>query len=74
VFGAVPIGDAFLAWAKSDTSWVGTPPAPPRVISWWWRVPLLLLFLVIAAAPWLAGRAWRRRKVAISRTAGSAKA
>jgi hypothetical protein len=73
-FGAVPIGDAFLAWAKSDTSWVSTPPEPPRVISWWWRVPLLLLFLVIAAAPWIAGRAWRRRRVAISRTAGSAKA
>jgi hypothetical protein len=65
-FGAVPIGDAFLAWSKSARPWVApaqTGLAPK--ISRWWRLPLLTLFLVIGAAPWLIRAAWRRRRTAV---------
>lgn len=66
-FGAVPIGDAFLAWSKSARPWVApaqTGLAP--VISPWWRMPLLTLFLAIGTAPWLLAAAWRRRRPAVS--------
>jgi hypothetical protein len=60
-FGALPIGDAFLAWSKTATPWVAAAPAPPaQVVSLWWRLPLLTLFLLIGATPWLL-RAYRRR-------------
>ena len=65
-FGAVPIGDAFLAWAKSDVSWVGAPSSPPGALSWWWRMPLLLLFLAVGAAPWLIIAVRRRRVRSVS--------
>jgi len=66
-FGQAPVGDAFLAWAKSARPWVaaaGSPP--PRVISWWWRMPLLVLFVVIGTTPWLLLAVRRRRLQPIS--------
>ncbi|KUL27830.1 hypothetical protein [Actinoplanes awajinensis] len=62
VFGVLPIGDAFLAWAKSARPLVAAvPSAPPAVISWWWRLPLLAVFLLLGAAPWLTRALLRRR-------------
>ncbi|MDX3099357.1 hypothetical protein [Nonomuraea angiospora] len=59
-FGLLPIGDAFLAWAKTARPWVARPPsAPAATVSWWWRTPLLILLTALAAAPWLS--ALRRR-------------
>ncbi|MGV9375883.1 hypothetical protein ACWDRB_08715 [Nonomuraea sp. NPDC003707] len=59
-FGLLPIGDAFLAWAKTARPWVARPPSPPpATVSWWWRTPLLILLAALAAAPWLP--ALRRR-------------
>lgn len=45
--GALPLGDAFVAWARS------TPPSPEpvrwtRTIPWWWRFPAHALSLAIA--------------------------
>ncbi|WP_063775614.1 hypothetical protein [Actinoplanes rectilineatus] len=65
-FGAVPVGDAFLAWSKTARSWTGfgvSPPAP--VIDGWWRVPLLALFLLLGLAPWLPGL-YRRSPLAVA--------
>jgi hypothetical protein len=64
-FGALPIGDAFLAWSKTAAPWVAAPPtAPTQVVSFWWRLPLLTFFLLLGTAPWLAGAARRRRRSA----------
>ncbi|MCU7725490.1 hypothetical protein ODJ79_17320 [Actinoplanes sp. KI2] len=50
-FGAVPIGDAFLAWSKSARPLAASPP--PSVLSRWWRLPLLTVLLLLAVAPWV---------------------
>jgi hypothetical protein len=53
-FGLLPIGDAFLAWAKTARPWVAeVPTAPPSTVAWWWRVPLLAVLFVAAAVLWL---------------------
>jgi hypothetical protein len=64
--GALPIGDAFLAWSKTARPWVAeTPPAPPRSVSRWWWLPLVALLALLAlvgVAPWLPlGRRRRGR-------------
>ncbi|WP_422769097.1 hypothetical protein ACN28C_20210 [Plantactinospora sp. WMMC1484] len=52
--GAVPIGDAFLAWSKAARPWVAEQVADqPPSISRWWRLPLLSLLVLLGAAPWL---------------------
>ncbi|MEU6073133.1 hypothetical protein [Micromonospora sp. NPDC047074] len=62
-FGALPIGDAFLAWSKSARPWVSAPPsAPPATVSWWWRLPLLSLLVLAGALPWAPLAPWRRRR------------
>jgi hypothetical protein len=54
-FGALPIGDAFLAWSKTARPWTGPAPAgPPPAVAWWWRLPLLVI-LAGLAAPGLLG-------------------
>ncbi|MFD0823637.1 hypothetical protein ACFQ0D_36140, partial [Micromonospora zhanjiangensis] len=54
VFGLLPIGDAFLAWAKTTRPWLApTPDPPPAVVTWWWRTPLLSLLLLLGVLPWL---------------------
>lgn len=63
--GALPIGDAFLAWAKSARPWVAPPQSPPpRSIGWWWRLPVLAGLAIVGLLPWLyvAHRRWRHRK------------
>ncbi|GIG87127.1 hypothetical protein Pen02_20630 [Plantactinospora endophytica] len=62
-FGAMPIGDAFLAWSKTARPWVSAPAAaPPESISGWWRLPLLTLLVLVGAAPWLPALLARRRR------------
>lgn len=49
-FGAVPIGDAFVAWSKTAQPWVSAPPAPPPPdLSRWWRLPALAVLLPLLA-------------------------
>ncbi|MFY1700480.1 hypothetical protein ACN28G_01790 [Micromonospora sp. WMMA1923] len=67
--GALPIGDAFLAWSKTARPWVADPPAPPPAnVSGWWRLPLLTALLGLALLPWTPLLAARRR--AAGRPAG----
>ncbi|GAA4251902.1 hypothetical protein GCM10022255_046340 [Dactylosporangium darangshiense] len=52
--GLMPVGDAFLVWARTAQPWVSPPPAaPPAVIGPLWRAPLTVLLLLVAIAPWL---------------------
>lgn len=61
--GAVPIGDAFLAWSKTARPWVDppSPTGPATRISWWWRLPLLSMLALLGVAPWLPVLLFRRR-------------
>jgi hypothetical protein len=62
-FGALPIGDAFLAWARSARPWVsGNPPAPATTVTWAWKVPLLVVLVIVGVAPWIPALRRRRRK------------
>ncbi|MFJ6195222.1 hypothetical protein [Micromonospora sp. NPDC092111] len=65
-FGLLPVGDAFLAWAKTARPWVSAPPGrPPATVSPWWRLPLLSLLVLAGALPWLPWalrRRFRRRR------------
>lgn len=65
-FGLLPVGDAFLAWAKTARPWIAPLPAaapaaiPP--IEWWWRLPFALLSLLAALLAWLPALISRRRR------------
>ncbi|WP_428961867.1 hypothetical protein [Micromonospora fluostatini] len=54
-FGAMPIGDAFLAWAKTARPWVAAAPADPPApnVPLLWRLPLVTVLLVVALLPWV---------------------
>jgi hypothetical protein len=56
--GQVPVGDAFLVWAKTARPVEAGSPAPlPPVVPGWWRLPwhtLALAFLLLLWLPaWL---------------------
>jgi hypothetical protein len=57
-FGMLPVGDAFLVWAKTARRWINepSPEAYPSLVGWWWRLPLHGLSLLIVALFW-----WIRR-------------
>jgi len=63
--GVMPVGDAFLAWAKTARPWVGSPPAvTPGWTARWWRLPLLSALALFGTLPWLpllVRRAYRSR-------------
>ena len=64
-FGQVPVGDAFLVWAKTARPWTtasSSAPLPP-VVAPWWRLPLHAGGLALLALAWLPvwGPWWRRR-------------
>ena len=52
--GAIPIGDAFLAWSKTARPWVSAQPAPvPPAVSHTWRLPLLALLALAVLLSWI---------------------
>ncbi|WP_176738523.1 hypothetical protein [Micromonospora pallida] len=64
--GLMPIGDAFLAWAKTARPWVPdttSQPSLPAAVPFWWRLPLLILLVAVGVVPWLPALVvrWRRR-------------
>jgi hypothetical protein len=67
LFGAVPIGDAFLAWSTSARPLVATAQPELDGGSGWWRLPWLVLLwlpaLILWAALRLRHRGRRRRRV-----------
>lgn len=68
-FGALPVGDAFLVWAKTTSPWAAALAAPelPALVNPLWRWPFHLvtaaLFALLAAPEWL----WRKKKQAATR-------
>ena len=57
--GYVPVGDAFLAWARSALPAAPRAPYPP-LLPWWWRLPVHALSLAVGfSALYLALRACR---------------
>ncbi|MEV8512104.1 hypothetical protein [Dactylosporangium sp. NPDC051484] len=71
--GLLPIGDAFLVWARTAEPWVAAPPGrPPAVVGPLWKAPLTLVLVLLATAPWLprALRLLRRGGVLRSRLRG----
>lgn len=48
--GAVPVGDAFIAWARSTPIVVDAPPEWERTIPVWWAAPGHALSLAVIAA------------------------
>ncbi|MCA0455820.1 MAG: hypothetical protein LCI00_17720 [Chloroflexi bacterium] len=65
--GVLPIGDAFLAWAKSASPWtfIPQPPTLPELIASWWRLPIHILSLVIITGLW-----WKTRRSRQARHVG----
>ncbi|MEU8607649.1 hypothetical protein AB0C29_06575 [Actinoplanes sp. NPDC048791] len=52
--GALPIGDAFLAWSKTARPWVADPPASlPSAIDRFWRLPFLALLALAVLLAWI---------------------
>lgn len=63
LFGAVPIGDAFLAWSMSARPMVAADQPELDSGSGWWRLPWLLLLWLPALVLWgFAGFRRRRRR------------
>ncbi|MEV6426572.1 hypothetical protein [Nocardia sp. NPDC051463] len=50
-FGALPIGDAFLAWSFAAPLATIATSFPP-VVSWWWRIPWHALALTLLTLLW----------------------
>jgi hypothetical protein len=44
--GYLPVGDAFLAWARSALPAAPRAPYPP-LVPWWWRLPVHALSLIL---------------------------
>lgn len=69
-FGLLPVGDAFLVWAKNARPWVASPQTAefPAVIHSWWRLPIhataLLLILGLWSPCYLTTWLRKRRGVA----------
>jgi hypothetical protein len=60
--GLLPVGDAFLVWAKNSSPWVTSwSPATdlPPIVQPWWRLPFHLVTLLIAALLWRLDRVAR---------------
>jgi hypothetical protein len=58
LLGALPIGDAFLVWAKTARPWLVASPEVtlPPVVAWWWKAPFHAVTLVLLCAFWLVDR------------------
>ncbi|MEV6335425.1 hypothetical protein AB0M12_11990 [Nocardia vinacea] len=64
-FGALPIGDAFLAWSYAAPLPTTATSFPP-VVPWWWRIPWHTLALTFLTALWfpIVRELVRRRRTA----------
>jgi hypothetical protein len=63
--GLLPVGDAFLAWARSAPPVTGAPYA--AIVPHWWRVPIHAASLLLAGIlAWMA--LWMRRRSARKHT------
>jgi hypothetical protein len=63
LFGALPIGDAFLAWSISARPMVASDQPELDGDSGWWRLPWLFLLWLPALVLWgFAGFRRRRRR------------
>ncbi|MBN2004498.1 MAG: hypothetical protein JXA21_14175 [Anaerolineae bacterium] len=53
--GIMPVGDAFLVWAKSSSPWVASwePANAPQIVNRGWRLPLHGAALLITLLVWL---------------------
>jgi len=58
LFGLLPIGDAFLVWAKTSRPWVATwsEATLPQVVQPGWRLPLHALSMIVVEGLWLLTR------------------
>jgi hypothetical protein len=63
LFGLLPIGDAFLVWAKTSRPWVATwsAAALPRVVEDRWRLPVHGVSVLVLGGLWLLPYRMRRR-------------
>lgn len=65
LFGLMPVGDAFLVWAKTSSPWVNAPPPAqplPQLVDSNWRWPLHALALGMVIVLWLPSLLLLRRK------------
>lgn len=64
-FGLMPIGDAFLVWAKTSSLWVAEKPSinPQPLVPWYWRLPIQLTSLVLVVALWYSdiSKFWKKK-------------
>jgi hypothetical protein len=72
-FGLMPVGDAFLVWAKTSSRWVASPaslntPTLPVIVSPWWRMPFHFVTLILLGLLWLPFAFVLQRKHKLSRT------
>ena len=63
-FGLLPVGEAFLVWAKTSSPWTAAPgPAGlPALVDPGWRLPFHGVALGAAALLWLPFGLRRKRK------------
>ena len=54
-FGLLPVGDAFLVWAKTSSPWVAEKQTTewPPLVPWYWRLPAHLVSIVFMLIVWL---------------------
>jgi hypothetical protein len=54
-FGLLPVGDAFLVWAKTSSPWVAEKQTTewPPLVPWYWRLPAHLVSIVFMVIVWL---------------------
>ncbi|WP_432840525.1 hypothetical protein [Dactylosporangium sp. CA-092794] len=69
--GLLPIGDAFLVWARTAEPWVAPPPSPPPpVIGPVWRIPLTLVLALLVIPLAVVVRRHRKAERANPRPGG----
>ncbi len=54
-FGLLPVGDAFLVWAKTSQPWVASPAQPslPVIVNPLWRLPFHITTVMLMGLLWL---------------------
>ena len=54
MFGLLPVGEAFLVWAKTSSRWVASPPVStwPDIVNPNWRWPFHGVALILAGLVW----------------------